>query len=532
MTSLFSPGCRKCWSEPGRCEASYRETGEEGASLSGGYIAMSESAIKRSVDAMMPSYLEHFKSVIMPGIHNESKFSVEDFHFAKVAIDRWTVDVIAGRGLRVNLFGMSYETVPAGVVANPDSGVSCKGHVTGKTQDASFTGVSTIFVNASGGTSVVLPGVFNPGLVSVKHEMDSNECDQFMDFFVDTAVLDVLANHVSALLTAGLESTIARPISAFLNGLEHPAPFDFLNTTFELDNSFVSISYGNGKLVNYNKAAIKSKDSEHKTKLKPPVLAPAPDRDCVAGFSDFAFDTMLEGFFQAGAFTQEIEMVHSLPPFEHFTVSLNSPTPPKSVLMNGQASIQLTGATMKMDKFYGSSIVTVELNTNLGAEFSVSQDEESKPVITTKLTLQQFEIGKVVNPEQVDVSNLKSDAQGIIAGLIYNLNTYLNLPLPIVLPSSDVAEIVNPTLHIDNRELRFESDLKFSTDPSTTTTTMTPVDEKYLCSHDQCTPDDSGVAWTLCDAICGAEFLTADMWASLPSAWRQEPMQVVASMAV
>merc|ERR1712176_866131 len=123
---------------------------------------------------------------------------------------------------------------------------------------------------------------------------------------------------------------------------------------------------------------------------------------------------------------------------------------------------------MKMDKFYGSAVVTVELDTKLGAEFALAVDANSKPVITTKLDLQEFTVGKVVNPEQVDVTNLKSDAQGIIAGLIYNLNTYLSLPLPIILPSSDIMEFVNQSLHIDDRELRFESDVKFSSDPATT----------------------------------------------------------------
>ena len=112
---------------------------------------------------------------------------------------------------------------------------------------------------------------------------------------VNCASIKLVGKQLQQKLFPIVADLVDTPLNVALKLLVKPPALGFGNEKFVLDNSFVSVDYGNQRITHTNKGEFKSvAHPVESSSLSPPARSMADNRDFVLSFSDYVADTLFE----------------------------------------------------------------------------------------------------------------------------------------------------------------------------------------------------------------------------------------------
>jgi len=269
---------------------------------------------------------------------------------------------------------------------------------------------------------------------------------------------------------AGIVADIVSvPINEALGVLESPPALGFGKEKFQLDNSFVSVSYDNNRITHFNKGEFKSTAHPVESKLAPPSIAPAGSRDIVFSFTDYVLNTLFESLYAEHIAEDTIVLPFIRTLFDKecpgcsIAVKNTFGQRAEQNLVGGVASVDFKNMKWEIGAVKGTEIlpmVDLTVNLKLGQDFTLEQTAKNAALKTT-LSLENFEQELIVSHiGTIDTSDLTRDIKLLVTEGLDMLNAALPaLELPVVAG----VKLAKEKIIVDNRELRVEADLVSAT---------------------------------------------------------------------
>jgi hypothetical protein len=330
--------------------------------------------------------------------------------------------------------------------------------------------MNTLELDSDGYGKVVTvspPGGFNIGTAELHHKMDQWGCEAIADVLhlVNSAIIDLVGQQLQEKLVPIVADLVDTPLNVALKLLEKPPALGFGKEKFALDNSFVSVDYGNQRITHTNKGEFKSVAHPMESSLSPPAMSMPDNRDFVMSFSDYVVNTLFESLYaeHIGESQVKIPFVKTLfdkqCPKCPIVIAVKFAAPLQQTFENGHAAITMEKAMMEVGALKDSTLmplVTLSVNAVAGVDFKLEQTSTNAD-IKAILSLDSFSQDLLISHiGDLDMSDLTQDMTLLISSLLDTLNKDVPpLPIPVVAG----IKLSNEAFVIENRELRLEADL-------------------------------------------------------------------------
>jgi len=440
--------------------------------LPGGMLSVAGSALTRGADHFIPQIVESLKETVLPG-QNETLFWFEPIHVEDLSIGNYNVTVLPQQGVSVNLNDMSNQLAPTRfMVHDLFNLVKCGGTIWAEAQGARYSAMNTIELDDDGFGKLVVKTPqdgFDVGSVTVHHQMDTAGCEAVADVvhLLDGAIIDLIAGQLEKHLADIVASAIETPANLGLSLLEKPPAIGLFDEKFQLDNTFVGVSYDDNRITHYAKGEFQSTKNPKESALVPAVLSPAGDRDLVWSFSDYTINTLFESMY-----AEHIGENLLVLPFIKTLFDKECPSCPivikntfsqrgQQIFDNDMGQADFRGMTWEVGALQEPGdvvlpMVDLSINASLGQAFVLEQTATNADLKAT-VSLENFQQELLVSHiGEIDTSDLTRDIKAIALAGIAMLNE--NLPV-ISIPVIEGVKMANERISASNREVRIEADL-------------------------------------------------------------------------
>lgn len=434
----------------------------------GGYTSISESALKHGVKALVPKVVDGLKSLVLPGI-NQSLFSIEPIRFQDVSIGSYDVAVLAGQGVEVQLKDMS-NTIAHTKLTVDLKLIKCTGEIWASATGASYTAMNTIVVDGQGNgqlQTVTPPGGFDAGSIEVHHQMDGFMCEAAADVLhlVDGVLIDVVKQALQSYFAGMVAKIVDLPANLLLKEVEQPLPLGFGKEKFQLDNSFLSVSYDGQRISHFHKSEFKSTLHPVESPLQPPQLALSGQRDVEFAFSDYVVNTLFDAMYAEHIGEAQINIPFVKTIFDKecpkcpIVLQSTFSSPSRQSFAQGSAVATVFGLSLAIGALNNASqvlpMVTLSINASAGVAFSL-QETATNYAVKVTLALQDLQQSLVISHiGPIDMSDLTRDVKLLITTLLDTLNKDIPaLPLPAI----GGVKLDQPAIRIAERSLVVEAD--------------------------------------------------------------------------
>jgi len=438
-----------------------------------GYLSISGTSLSRETKTFVPEIVDAIKGMEIPGI-NQTLFWVEPIRFEDVTIgsyDTTIVDKKGAAGVEVNLHNMSNQVAHTKIFVRDLLGkLKCTGEIWASATGGSFKAINTLEVDQDGNGKVVTvspAGGFDIGTAEVYHKMDQMGCEAlaFVLGAVDNAVLALIGQQLQQQLVPVVAKLVDTPLDVALKFLEKPPPLGFGKETFSLDNSFVSVDYGNDRITHNNKGEFKSNAHPVESSLKPPALSKAHNRDFVMSFSDYVLNTLFESLYAEHIGESQVTIPGIKTLFDKqcpgcpIVIAVKFAEPLKQTFEKGKAAVTMKKAMMEVGALNNSQVlplVTLRVDSVADVVFKLEQTKTNADIKAT-LSLDSFSCELLVShiPIPIPLLDLDRDMKSLISSLLETLNTDIPaLQIPVV----GGIKLAKEEFVIADRELRLEAD--------------------------------------------------------------------------
>jgi hypothetical protein len=433
----------------------------------GATSSFGEGALKRGVGALVPTIVNDIKQIVIPGI-NQSLFQIEPIRFDDVSVGSYDVSVVPGKGLQLSLKDMSNTIAHAKLVVDVKL-FKCTGEIWAFAKGASFTAMNTIVVDEDGnGKLQVTPGDFEVGYVEIHHKMDGFICEGAADVFhvINAVVIALLKKELAAHFGGIVSKIVSKPVNLFLQELQFPPALGFGKEKFQLDNSYLSVNYENGRLTHLHKGEWKSTVHPQTSPLQPGKLPQSAGRDVELAFSDYMFNTLFDALHAENIGQEQLQI-----PFIHTIFDKECPKCPiilrfafstaaRQTFKEGKAVAHVQDLTLEICALNNASkvlpMVTLSVNVSAGVAFALSKTPTNYAIKST-LSLENFTQKLVLSHiGKIDISDLSRDLRSILTSVIGKINTALPA---LSIPTLGGATLGKPAFIIDEGAVVLQADM-------------------------------------------------------------------------
>jgi len=447
----------------------------------GGYTSISESVLKRGASTLVPKIVSKIKGVVIPGV-NKSLFAIDPIRFEDVSIGNYDVSVLSGNGVQVTLSDMSNVIAHTNIMVNLKL-IKCTGQIWATATGASYKAINQIVVDKDGNgklQTVTRPGEFNVGDIQVHHKMDGFFCEAAGDVLhvVNAVVIDLIKNTLQEHLAGIIAKAVDVPSTFLIHEIEDPPALGFGKEKFQLDNSYLGVSYDGHRITHLHKGEFKSTLHPLESPLIPPPLRSSGERDVQFGFSDYMMNTLFDALFAEHVGESQLKVPFVKTIFDKecpkcpIVLKSTFGSPARQTFSQGMAQAHLTGINLQVAALRNTTVlpsgretteifplVTLSVNATAGVAFSLENglDPLINPVIKAAFSLQKFEQEVVLSHiGKIDMSDLTRDINTLLTSAFNALNQKIpGLPLPAIAGVS----LEKPVFSIDDRKLLLEADL-------------------------------------------------------------------------
>jgi len=439
--------------------------------IPGGMLSIAVSALKRGADSFVPQIVETLKETVLPG-QNDTLFWFEPIRVKDLSIGSYDVTLVPDQGVLVNLANMSNQLAQTRfMVHDLFNFVKCGGVIWAEAEGARYAAMNSVELDTDGFGKLVVKTPadgFDVGSVTVHHQMDTAGCEAVANVvhLLDGAIIDLIAGQLEKNLASIVATLIQTPANLGLSLLERPPAIGLFDEKFQLDNTFVGISYDDDRITHYAKGQYQSTKNPKESSLTPPGLSSAGDRDVVWSFSDFTINTLFESMYAEHVGENLIVL-----PLIKTLFDKECPSCPivikNTFSQRGQQSFDndmgradFRGMTWEVGALQAGDVVLpmvdLSINASLGQTF-VLQQTAANAALKTTLSLENFQQKLLVSHiGEIDTSDLTRDIYAVaLAGI-----AMLNADLPVLsIPVIEGVKMANEQISASNREVRVEADL-------------------------------------------------------------------------
>lgn len=437
-------------------------------SHAGGYFSLSQDVLKRSAKVLVPKLVKDIKSIVIPGV-NQSLFSIDPIRFEDISIGDYDISIESGKGVQVSLTDMSNVIAHTNLVVDVKL-IKCTGQIWASATGASFKAMNTIVVDEQGNgklKTVTPEGGFDVGDIEVHHKMNGLICEAAADVLhvVDGVVIDLIKNTLQAHLASIIATAVDIPSNFLIKEIEQPPALGFGKEKFKLDNTFVDVNYDNHRITHMNRAEFKSTLHPVESKLTPPKIASAGERDLQIGFTDYVVDTLFDALYAEKVGEEQIKVPYIKTIFDKecpkcpIVLKSTFGSAARQTFHGGVAEAHLTDVNLEVGALNNHSkvlpMVTLSVNVSAGVGFSLVKTA-SNYGIKSSLALGNFSQTLLISHiGKVDMSDLTRDIKLVLSSVFNTLNKDIPaLPIPAIAG----VTLAKPEFTIGERTLLLEAD--------------------------------------------------------------------------
>jgi hypothetical protein len=437
--------------------------------LPGFTSSFSESAFKRGADHLVQAIINDIKSIVIPGVHG-SFFTIEPIRFDDVSIGSYDVSVVPGQGVQLSLQdvgnSMSHTKLSVGVGL-----LKCTGEIWAFAKGGAFTAMNTIAVDQDGSGHYhveVPPGGFDAGDIETHHKMDSRLCEIGADAFhvINSVIIDVVKNELATHFVDILSKIVSEPVNLFLHELQQPPALGFGKEKFNLDNSYLSVSYDGQRMTQSHKGEWKSTAHPQESPLQPDKLPASAGRDVELAFSDYTLNTLFDALFVEHIGEDELRIPFVKTIFDKecsgcpIVTQSTFGKAARQIFAGGKSAVRIQDVMLSIGALTPASqvlpMVTLRVNASAGVAFSFTETAANYAVKAT-LSLDEFsQVLMVSHIGEIELSGLSRDVKTILTSVLDKINS--DVPaLPI--PTLGGAKLGSPAVVIDEGSIVIGADI-------------------------------------------------------------------------
>jgi hypothetical protein len=446
-------------------------TKASGNNAPGAFFSISESSLNGAWNDVTGDIVNGLRAFKIPG-HKDPLVQIDDLQFESFTIGSASVTVNDGEGVEVSLKDMSNAVAHTHFCAGLP--VKCCGELWASATGQSFTGLSQIVVDEATGagklTTTAVKGGFSAGDIQIHHQMETAACEAVADGLglINSVAVGLVTTALQVAFPQIISTVVDTPGNLILGHLENLPAVGLGAEKFQLDNTFVSVDYGNHRLTHYHKGEFKSTVNPKESRQTPPQLAVKGGRDLELGFSDYVFNTLFESLKAEHIGETQIELPISTPSSGVLSkfcsgcpavVQVKFKNRGQCNFMGGKATNTL--GSMKFQVGVKKGVVlpafTVTVDATADIAFALDQPSGKAPTLKATFSLDSFSQKDVISViGEINTDDLNRDLNALLGGLLDKINAEVPA-LPIL--SLPGTKYENPSFTVDNHQLIVQTDL-------------------------------------------------------------------------
>jgi hypothetical protein len=439
------------------------------ARLPGFTSSFGDAAFKRGADHLVPAIINDIKSVVIPGVKH-LLFAIEPIRFDDVSVGSYDVSAVPGEGLRLSLKDLQ-NTIAHTKMSVGVGPLKCTGEVWAFAKGGAFTAMNTIVVDQDGNGQfqvVVPPGGFDAGDIETHHKMDSWLCEAGADAIhaINSVIIDVVKNQLDAHFVDILSRIVSEPVNLFLHELQQPPALGFGKEKFNLDNSYLSVSYDGNRITHSHKGEWKSTAHPQESSLQPGQLPASAGRDVELAFSDYTLNTLFDALFAEHIGEEEMRIPFVKTIFDKecsgcpIVIQNTFGKAARQSCTGGKSAARIQDLTLSIGALTQASqvlpMVTLSVNASVGVALSLTETATNYAV-KAALSMEDFTQALMVSHiGEIELSGLSRDVKTLLTFVLDKINS--DVPaLPI--PTLGGAKLGSPAVVIDEGSIVIEADV-------------------------------------------------------------------------
>jgi len=433
------------------------------------YFVFERICVQARCRFLVPAIIDHIKAIVIPGVHGKF-FQIEPIRFDDVSIGSYDISAVPGQGVRLSLQDVQ-NSIAHTKLSIGGGFLKCTGEIWAFAKGGAFTAMNTIVVDQDGTGQFhveIPPGGVDAGDVEIHHKMDSWLCEVQADAFhvINSVIIDVVKKEIAAHFADILSRIISEPVNLFLHELQQPPALGFGKEKFNLDNSYLSVSYDGKRMTHSHKGEWKSTAHPQESSLQPGDLPASAGRDVELAFSDYTLNTLFDALFAEHIGEEELRIPFVKTIFDKecsgcpLVIKSKFGKAARQSFAGGKSAARIQDLSLSIGALTSASevlpMVTLSVNASAGVAFSFTETTTNFAIKTT-LSLEDFTQALTVSHiGEIELSDLSRDVKTLLSSVLDKINT--DVPaLPI--PTLGKAKLGSPAVVISEGSMVIEADV-------------------------------------------------------------------------